>query len=107
MLVGDSHALIRERGANLRVAILQGNAEDGPGRRIFDGIVEEYQEELMEESFVADVRNLLVQITQDADIFSARTGIHQRTSLFEHFVDIQRLAHEMQLSGIRHRYQKK
>src|SRR5713226_1164995 len=56
----------------------------------------------MEEGFVSDVRNLVVQLAHDADIFGARPGVHQRASFFQRFVDIQRLAHEVKLSGIGH-----
>src|SRR6267154_4313383 len=103
MLAGDSYALISERGANGLIATFQCDADACTVNRIFDRIVEEYQEELMQESFVTDVGNLLVQFAYDFDIFSARSGIHQGASLFEHFVDVQRLAYEMQLSGIGHR----
>src|SRR5580765_7580663 len=103
MLVGDSQALIGEGGANLMIAIFQRDANARAAKRVFDRIVEEYQEELMQESFVTDVGNLPLQLTHDFDIFSARSGINQRASLFEHFVDVERLAYEMQLAGIGHR----
>src|SRR5690348_1183744 len=103
MLAGDSHTIIRKTCANLAVAILQSYADARSAGRILDGIVEEYQKQLVQEGFVSEVRDLLVQLTHDGGIFGPCPGVDQGASLFEHLIYIQRLTHEVQLPGIRHR----
>src|SRR5258707_1830408 len=106
MLVGDSNTLVCETSSNRAVLLLQRYPDLGVIGGILDRIVEKDQEKLMKESLIPRVGNLSVQFPHYSDVFCARPRADQGASFFENLVDVKRLAHQVQLSGIGHRERK-
>src|SRR5258707_11586586 len=91
MLACDSDALVFETSPYGSIFLGQRHANLGAFRGVLDRIIEKYQKQLMEESFVPGVGNFLIQLAENGNILGARTRRHQGASLFQNLVYVERL----------------
>jgi len=98
VLFGDADSLILKRNADVFI-FAQRHAHASAGRRVFDRVVDEDQEQLPEESGIAVDQDVVLQVAFDLDPFVIRERRRETAGFFQHFFEVERFGRNPKLSG--------
>src|SRR5580700_412089 len=103
MFVGDSVTLVTKLDAHLPSHLFEVDLNQCIRGRILDGVIEKYNRELLQESLIAKVCDVLAQVALNTNTLGLCERPDTRASLLDHFVQIQRFTIDTELACVGHR----